>query len=95
MDADNIETSDDFDHHARRKRLEREAVGVGDRYSNMQPTSAPAIDKGLIGKRLEVCLQYFIDDDGTEIIQRQGEVTLVLYGTNIRNDQGQQARYKA
>ena len=56
MDADNIKTRDDFDHNARRKRLEREAVGVGDRYSNMQPTSAPAIDKGLIGKRLEVCL---------------------------------------
>ena len=48
MDSDYLETSDECEQQARRIILEREAVGVGDIYSNMQPTSASAIDKGLI-----------------------------------------------
>ena len=60
MDTDRLETSDEFDQQARRTRLEREEVGVNDRYSNMQPTSAPAIDKYLIGKRIHVCLHYLL-----------------------------------
>ena len=35
MDAARLETSDEFEQKARRTILEREAVGVGDRYSNM------------------------------------------------------------
>ena len=95
MDADCLETSDEFEHHARLKRLESEVVGVRDRYSNMQPTSEPAIDKYLFGKRLDVCLQYFFDDGGTELLCIQGGVILVSYGTNIPNKQGLQACYKA
>ena len=45
MDSDCLETSDEFEHHSRRTRLDREEFDVGDRYSNMQPTSAPSIDK--------------------------------------------------
>ena len=57
MDAAFIETSDKFEHQSRRTILERVSVGFGDRYSKMKLTSVPAIDKGLIGKRLDVCLQ--------------------------------------
>ena len=61
----------------------------------MRLTSAPDIDKILIGERLDVCLQYFLDDGGTELSWIQGEVILVPYGTNIPNKQGRQACYKA
>ena len=76
-------------------RQEKEAVGVGDRYSNMQPTSEPAIDKDLIGKRLDVCFQYFINDGRTKLQWIQGEVKLLSDGENIPNKQGQKACYKA
>ena len=61
----------------------------------MQPTSAPAIDKGLFGKRLEVCLQYFIKGGRTEPCWIQGEVILVSDVANIPKKYGQQACYKA
>ena len=77
MDADYLETSDEFEHRERRTILEREEVGANNRYSNMQPTSAPAIGKYLIGKRLDFSLHYFIDDNGTEIFWSQGEAILV------------------
>ena len=35
MDAEFLETCDEFEHQARRTILERGAVGVGERYSNM------------------------------------------------------------
>ena len=54
MDAYPLETIDTFEQQASRTILERGTVGVGNRYSNMQPTSAPAIDKGLIGKLQDV-----------------------------------------
>ena len=95
MDVAFIETTDEFEQQASRTRLEREVVGVCGRYSNMQPTSAPAIDKGLIGKRLDVYLQYFLGDGRTELLWSQGEVILVSYGTKIPKKQGQQACYKS
>ena len=67
MDADYLETSDEFEHQERRTILEREEVGANNRYSNMQPTPTPAIGKYFIGKWLDVCLHYFIDDNGTEL----------------------------
>ena len=57
MDVACIEINDKFEHQSRRTILERVSVGFGDRYSKMKLTSVPAIDKGLIGKRLDVCLQ--------------------------------------
>ena len=68
----------------------REAVGVGNIYSNMRPTSAPAIDKGLIVKRLDICFQYFINDGGTELLWIQGGVILASDGKNIPKKYGQQ-----
>ena len=54
IDAARLENIDEFEQQARRKVLEREAVGFRNRYYNMQPTSALATEKGLIGKRLDV-----------------------------------------
>ena len=95
MYASCLETSDEFGYQARRKILERGSVGVHNRYSNMQSTSAPAIDKGLILKRLEICLQYFINYYGTEIWYIQGEGILVSDGENITKKQCRQAWYKS
>ena len=72
-----------------------EAIGVREIYSNMQPTSESAIGKVLIRKRLDVCLQYFLDDGRTEIYWSQEEVILVSYEANIPKKQVQQACYKA
>ena len=67
MDVFHIETSDEFDQQERCIILERGEVGVGDRYLNTQPNSAQGTDKGFIGKRLYICLQYFLCDSGTYI----------------------------
>ena len=75
--------------------MEREAVGVRNRYSNMHPNSVPYIDKYLIGKRLDIFLQYFLNDGVTELLWIQGVVMLVSGRTNIPKNQGGQACYKA
>ena len=75
--------------------MDREAVGVGDRYSNIRSNSAPTIDKALIGKRLDICLQYFLDDGRADILCSQGEVILLSDGTNIPKKQCRQACFKA
>ena len=60
----------------------------------MNSTSAPDIDNGLICKRLDVCLQYFFNDGGTDICWSQWEVILVSDGTNIPTNQSRQSCYK-
>ena len=95
MDEDRPETSYEFEQQARHTILEKEEVGIVDIYSNIQPTSAPSIDKGFIEKRLDICLQYFLDDGGTELRRSQGGVMLVSDGTNIPKKQGRKACYKA
>ena len=84
MDRDRLETSDEFEQQARCKILEREAVDVSDRYSNMQPTSATAKENVLIGKRMDVCLQYFLNDGGTDILWIQGGVISASDGENSK-----------
>ena len=63
--------------------MEREAVGIGSRYSNMQPTSEPSIEKGLIIKQMDVCLRFFLNDGGTAILWDKGEVILVADGGKV------------
>ena len=72
MDVACLETNDEFDQKERRTGLDREEVGVGNRCSNIQPTSEPAMEKYLIGKRLEICHQYFLNDGGTELCWSKG-----------------------
>ena len=94
MNAACIENSDEFEHQAMHTGLEREAFGAVDRYSNMQPTSSPTIEKYLIDKWIDVLLQYFIDNGRTEILWIKGEVILLSDETNIPNNQGVKACYK-
>ena len=54
-----------------------------------------AIDKSLIGKQLDVCLKYFLDDGRTELRWIQGYVILVSDGEDIPKNQGVQACYKS
>ena len=86
-----LENSDEFEHQERHTRLEKEAVGISNRYSNIQPTSVPYIENVLIGKQMDVFLHYFLYDGGTELCWIQGEVILVSYGTKITNNQGRKA----
>ena len=72
IDTSCVETSDELDQQARRTILERDSVGISDRYSNIRHTSVLAIYKGLIGKRMYVSLQYFLDDGGTDLFCSQG-----------------------
>ena len=73
----------DFESNARALRCEREAEGTGGRYSKMQPTIMPPIDKNLIGKRLDICEKYSLDKGGSELRWSQGKVVLVSNGSNI------------
>ena len=95
MDAARLETSDKFEQQARCTILKRKAVGISDRYSNIRPNSAPTIDKGLIDKRLDICLQYFIDAGRNDLRWTRGEVIFASDKTNIPRKQGRQACYKS
>ena len=43
---------------------ELEEKGYGDRFADMQQCSSPAIDKNLVGKKIEVLCEYY-EEDGT------------------------------
>ena len=75
-------------------RLERELAGMGDRYSELQPTSRPTIDKKLIGKRLDICEKYNLNDGGSELRWSQGEVIKVSDRENILKPGARNACYK-
>ena len=48
-----------------------------------------------IGKRLDVCEKYILDDGGTELRWSQGEVVSVSDGFNILKPGACRAKYKA
>ena len=62
---------------------EREATGMGDQYSEQQPTSMPNIDMHLFGQRLDICELYELEEGGTELRWSQGKVVTVSDGSNI------------
>ena len=62
------------------KKSEREATGIGDQYSTLQPTSMPNIDIDLIGKRLDIFELYALEEGGTELHWSQGKVVAVSDG---------------
>ena len=41
------------------------------------------IDNGLVGKRLDICEKYTLDEGNTELRWSQGTVILVSNGSNI------------
>ena len=49
----------------------------------MQPSSQPCVAISLLGKRLDVCVAYDMDEGGTEIRWSQGEVILVSNVSHI------------
>ena len=55
FDINRQSNTQSFEKNAMNVRNEREALGFGDRYTEMQPTSRPNIDIHLLGKRLEIC----------------------------------------
>ena len=72
-----------FEDNANSVRVERELAGMGDRYSELQPTSRPTIDKKLIGKRLDICEKYNLNDGGSGLRWSQEEVIEISDGKNI------------
>ena len=67
IDITHASGSAQFEENANSVRLERELAEMGDRYSELQPTSRPNIDKKLIGKRLDICEKYNLNDGGSEL----------------------------
>ena len=63
----------------------RGGAGVGDRYAECQPASRPRVDATLVGKRIDACFCYYLDEGGSELRWSQdGEVLKVSDGTNIK-----------
>ena len=60
----------------------------------MQPLSIPPVDKRLIGRRLDVCFEWNLEEGGTELRWSQGEVVDVSDGTNILKPGARTACYK-
>ena len=86
--------SEKFETAGQNLRVERELAGIGDRYSQMQPLSMPVVDKKLIGKRLDVCFKWNLEEGGTELRWSQGEVVDVSDGSNILKPGARSACYK-
>ena len=80
------------DAHAIRNK--READGVGDRYAGLQPMSRPNIDQSLLGKRLDVCEKYTLEEGGTELRWSQGTVVKISNGSNILKCGARTAKFK-
>ena len=60
----------------------------------MQPLSMPVVNKKLIGKRLDVCFEWNLEEGGTELRWSQGEVVDVSDGSNIIKTGARSACYK-
>ena len=54
----------------------------------------PVVDKKLIGKRLDVCFKWNLEEGGTELRWSQGEVVDVSDGSNILKPGARSACYK-
>ena len=49
----------------------------------MQPSSISIVDKGLIGKRLDICESYDLEGGSSELRYSQDKVVLVSNGSKI------------
>ena len=58
-------------------------MGIGDRYTEFQPTLMPNIDKKLIDTRLDICEKYDLDEGGLKLRWSQEKVIKTPYGSNI------------
>ena len=95
LDTQQVSATRVFEIEARRIRRHRESLGVGDRYAECQPFSAPPLDS-LLGKRLDVCCNYVLEEGGSEPRWCLGEVTLVSNGKkNCKPPPATSAKYAA
>ena len=76
------------------KKTQRESTGLGDHYAEMQPASMPVVNNKLIGKRLDICECYDLEEGGTELRWSQGKVVLVSNGTNMLKPNARTACFK-
>ena len=83
IDATHQEKSVQLDCNARIMRIDRESIGQGDRYEELQPTSIPKIDQRFIGTRLDVCFYFELDTGGKELRWCQGCVKDISNGSNM------------
>ena len=83
-----------FEEHARNLKAERELVGVGDSYANIQPQSMLKIDNSLVGKQLDICVEYTLIEGSTELRWSQGNVILASNGSHIIKLGSRTACYK-
>ena len=74
IDKISEEEHEKFEQDAHNLRNNREAEGIGDKYAEIQPTSMPKIDKHLIGKRLDICESYDLEEGGSELRWSQGKL---------------------
>ena len=88
-------THDKFEEQTRCLRDEREINGVGDRYAHIQPMSRPNVDKSLVGKRLDICEKYDLEEGGSELRWSQGVVLSISDGSNMLKPGARTAMFKA
>ena len=60
----------------------------------MKPQSMPKVDDGLVGKLLDICEKYSLEEGGTELRWSQGKVILVSNGSRIFKIGSRTACYK-
>ena len=95
LDINRQSNTQAFEHNTMNVRNEREALGFGDRYAEMQPTTRPNIDMHLLGKRLEICEKYYLEEGGTDLRLSQGEVVKISNGSNILKPGARTVQLKA
>ena len=94
IEATYLLKSNKFEKDAHTTRNNREAAGVGDRHADLQPMSRPNIDQHLLGKRLDVCEKYVLEEGGSELRWSQGIVIKVSNGSNILKPGARTAKFK-
>eukprot|EP00965_Chrysotila_dentata_P190689 6174039-Pleurochrysis_carterae.AAC.2 len=83
LDAREVSSSAALELAARATKAQREAKGVGDSVQERQPVSAPILDAGMVGKRVEVLFPYSAPGSAQELLWCAGETLFVVDGTNL------------
>ena len=86
LDKNYIKDEEGFVRNADTIRKEREDIGIGSMYSEMQPRNRPKIDTTFVGTRIEVLFMFdILDRDEPEKALRwcQGKVVKVLENKKI------------
>ena len=82
MDEWHLSNVEHLEENARTMIHNREAVGMGDVHSELQPRSMPIVSE-LLGERIDVLSNFDLDTGGTELRWCQGKVTEISDGTNL------------